>query len=88
MIKINIPGKDEILELEHLVLDFNGTLALDGKIKPGVGELLSELSRILVSNPYIHCCIEPNGMAGLQMPGCLCYDNQNLTARGCHGQGH
>jgi len=45
MIKINIPGKDEILELEHLVFDFNGTLALDGKIKPGVGELLTELSR-------------------------------------------
>jgi hypothetical protein len=42
MIKINIPGKDEILELEYLVLDFNGTLALDGKIKPGAGELLAE----------------------------------------------
>ena len=31
----------------HLVFDFNGTLALDGKIKPGVGELLTELSRQL-----------------------------------------
>lgn len=47
MIKINIPGKDETLEIRHLVLDFNGTLALDGKIKPGVGELLIELSRQL-----------------------------------------
>ncbi len=45
MIKINIPGKDETHEIAHLVLDFNGTLALDGKIKPGVGELLAELSR-------------------------------------------
>jgi soluble P-type ATPase len=35
------------LEIRHLVLDFNGTLALDGKIKPGVGDLLSELSRQL-----------------------------------------
>jgi len=47
MIKINIPGKDEILEIRRLVLDFNGTLALDGKIKPGVGELLIKLSRQL-----------------------------------------
>jgi soluble P-type ATPase len=47
MIKINIPGTEENLEISHLVLDFNGTLALDGKIKPGVGELLTELSRQL-----------------------------------------
>ncbi|MCX6556722.1 MAG: ATPase P [Candidatus Aminicenantes bacterium] len=47
MIEINIPGKDEILEIKDLVLDFNGTLALDGKIKPRVGELLVELSRQL-----------------------------------------
>ncbi len=47
MIEINIPGKDEILELGQLVLDFNGTLALDGKLKPGVGELLAGLSRHL-----------------------------------------
>jgi soluble P-type ATPase len=47
MIKISIPGKGETLELEHLVLDFNGTLALDGKIKPGVAGLLSELAKDL-----------------------------------------
>jgi soluble P-type ATPase len=47
MIKINIPGKDETLEIKYLVLDFNGTLALDGKIKAGVEELLIELSRQL-----------------------------------------
>jgi soluble P-type ATPase len=44
MIKINIPGKDETLEIGHLVLDFNGTLAVDGQIKPGVGDLLAELA--------------------------------------------
>ncbi|MBN2399324.1 MAG: ATPase P [Candidatus Aminicenantes bacterium] len=47
MIKLTIPGKDEILELEHLVLDFNGTLAFNGKLKPGVGEMLVGLSRQL-----------------------------------------
>jgi len=47
MIKINIPGKDETLEIKHLVLDFNGTLALDGRIKPGVADLLKKLARQL-----------------------------------------
>jgi soluble P-type ATPase len=47
MITIHIPGTDETLAIGHLVLDFNGTLAVDGKIKPGVGELLVELSRQL-----------------------------------------
>jgi soluble P-type ATPase len=45
MININIPGKNETVEISHLVLDFNGTLALDGKLKAGVGELLAKLSR-------------------------------------------
>jgi soluble P-type ATPase len=44
MIKVNIPGQDETLEIAHLVLDFNGTLALDGRIKPKVAGLLSELA--------------------------------------------
>jgi soluble P-type ATPase len=47
MIEVRIPGRDETMELRHLVLDFNGTLALDGRIKAGVGELLSEVSRVL-----------------------------------------
>ncbi|HEX7502464.1 MAG TPA: ATPase P [Acidobacteriota bacterium] len=47
MITVRIPGREETLELHHLVLDFNGTLALDGKIKPGVADLLQELSRHL-----------------------------------------
>ena len=44
MIKINIPGKDETMEIGHLVLDFNGTLATDGRIKPGIAALLAELA--------------------------------------------
>ena len=47
MISIPVPGKDETLEIKHLVLDFNGTLALDGRIKPGVADLLKELARHL-----------------------------------------
>ena len=44
MIEIDIPGTHEKLLLEHLVLDFNGTLAVDGRILPGVADLLKELA--------------------------------------------
>jgi soluble P-type ATPase len=40
MIQVNIPGKDS-LNLEILVLDFNGTIALDGEmLEPVKGDLL------------------------------------------------
>ena len=43
MLAINIPGHVR-LEISHLVLDYNGTLALDGELLPGVAERLAELS--------------------------------------------
>ncbi len=46
MIKINIPGKNEF-EIKFLILDYNGTLALDGLPLPGVKEKLVELSGTL-----------------------------------------
>jgi soluble P-type ATPase len=46
MLTIAIPGH-ESLRLEHLVLDFNGTLGCDGVLIPGVAERLHELSRQL-----------------------------------------
>jgi P-type E1-E2 ATPase len=47
MIRLDIPGR-EILELEHLVLDLNGTIALDGEVLAGVPERLAALSESLV----------------------------------------
>jgi len=44
MISIDIPGFRK-LELRHLVLDYNGTLALDGRLLPGVAEKLSRLAQ-------------------------------------------
>jgi soluble P-type ATPase len=44
MIEIEIPGRPEPLRLEHLVLDYNGTLAVDGEPVPGVKERLAALS--------------------------------------------
>lgn len=46
MIELNIPGFGD-LSLEHLVLDYNGTLALDGKLLPGVAELLGAIEPTL-----------------------------------------
>ncbi len=43
MIEIDIPGWKKI-KLENLVLDFNGTIALDGVIVPSVIPILQELS--------------------------------------------
>jgi P-type E1-E2 ATPase len=42
-IHLDIPGW-ESLRLEHLVLDVNGTVALDGEALPGVAERLAALS--------------------------------------------
>lgn len=46
MLKIEIPNY-KILELEHLVLDYNGTIALDGEIRDSVRERLITLSKML-----------------------------------------
>jgi soluble P-type ATPase len=49
MITLNIPGHKDI-NAEHLVLDYNGTLAIDGKLIQGVRELLC----LLKHNLQIH----------------------------------
>lgn len=46
MLTIDIPGHG-MLQLEHLVLDVNGTIAHDGTLIPGVGEILQTLSNEL-----------------------------------------
>jgi len=43
MIEVAVPGFKS-LALEHLVLDYNGTLAVDGMLVEGVKECLSSLS--------------------------------------------
>lgn len=46
MIEIDIPDFNA-LRLEHLVLDYNGTLACDGKMIPGTVERLNRLTEQL-----------------------------------------
>ncbi len=43
MIEVDVPG-DKRLRLNHLVLDYNGTLAVDGRLIQGVGTALNQLS--------------------------------------------
>lgn len=46
MMEIMIPGRGR-LRLEHLVLDYNGTLACDGVLLEGVRDRIADLSRKL-----------------------------------------
>jgi len=46
MLKVDIPSRG-LLRLEHLVLDVNGTIALDGQPIPGVHERLDRLGEML-----------------------------------------
>ncbi len=68
MIEITIPGFRH-LRLAHLVLDYNGTLALDGYHIPQVGEKLTQLADDL----YIHVLtadtfgLAKTGLAGLPL---------------------
>ena len=42
MIELNIPGRGT-LQLEHLVSDVNGTLAIDGQLQEGLAKALKQL---------------------------------------------
>ncbi|KXG77800.1 hypothetical protein AN618_08120 [Fervidicola ferrireducens] len=46
MLKIEIPGEG-IAELKYLVLDYNGTLAADGKCSERVKELIKNISNVM-----------------------------------------
>ncbi|MBR2483204.1 MAG: ATPase P [Oscillospiraceae bacterium] len=46
MLSIKIPGREE-LTLNHLILDYNGTIAEDGEIIEGIRPRLAELAKEL-----------------------------------------
>ncbi len=56
MLIYEIPGRDNI-EIENVVFDYNGTIAVDGEILEGVRELLNRLDKhfkihILTANTF------------------------------------
>jgi soluble P-type ATPase len=46
MFRVDIPGHGE-LEIRYLVSDFNGTLATDGRLRPGVKEALNYAATVV-----------------------------------------
>lgn len=65
MLEIDIPGF-ATLRLAHLVSDYNGTLALDGRLLPGVAEALRALAPLLT----IHVITADTfGIAGGELAG-------------------
>jgi len=46
MLTVKIPGREELV-LNHLILDYNGTIALDGYLIDGIVPRLEELSKVL-----------------------------------------
>lgn len=68
MIRSEIPGYGA-LEIEHVVFDYNGTLAMDGVLLPGVAEALEELARLVT----VHVLTADTfGLAAAQLKGIPC----------------
>lgn len=68
MISVHIPGRG-ILQLKHIVLDYNGTMAGDGLLLPGVEERLNRLSNsievhILTADTFGKCRDQCNNING------------------------
>lgn len=47
MILLDIPGKEKEIQIETILLDYNGTIAKDGKIIEEIKPLLKELSKLV-----------------------------------------
>jgi len=66
--EINVPGKG-ILEITGIILDYNGTIAVDGFLIPGVQDVLNELSKDI----DIHIVTADTfGMARAELAGVRC----------------
>lgn len=68
MITVDIPGRGR-LKIQHIVLDYNGTVAKDGYLLPGVEEKLNLLSEkievhILTADTFGMCRDQCRGIKG------------------------
>lgn len=92
MIRIEIPGRDELC-IEHVLLDYNGTIAADGALIPGVGELIVQLAglahvAVLTADTYgsarVQC--EPLGVEVVTFPRAGAAEFKQHYAEGLQGQ--
>jgi soluble P-type ATPase len=68
MIELNIPGA-EPLQIQHMVMDYNGTLAIDGQLLEGVASQLNRLAALV----QLHIITADTfGLAGRQLAGLPC----------------
>ena len=76
MITLTLPGNEPV-HFRHLVLDYNGTLACDGSLIPGVEDKLNKLAKfldvhILTADTFGLCrssCQGINGKIHILAPG-------------------
>jgi P-type E1-E2 ATPase len=81
MIQITIPGFGN-LQIEHLVMDFNGTIAQDGRLLPGVRDHLQALAKdlqlhVITADTFGHVRSELEGM-----PCSMCVLDQDRQPEG------
>jgi len=67
-VEINIPGYG-LLQLEHLVMDYNGTLAVDGRIIDGVPEALNRIAEHMILHVLT---ADTFGLAAAHLEGLNC----------------
>ena len=74
MILIDVPGRD-VLEIDHVLMDYNGTIAFDGTLVPGAAELICELARhahvaVLTADTYgsVNAQCDPLGVEVVTFP--------------------
>ncbi|NOR25819.1 MAG: ATPase P [Desulforhopalus sp.] len=68
MIDVDIPGRKN-LQISHLVLDYNGTLALDGDLLDGVAKRMKRLA------PHLKLHVitaDTHGTVKMKLTGCPC----------------
>ncbi len=92
MILIDIPGKDE-LRIEHVLLDYNGTIAADGALAQGVAEKIRELAQmahvaVLTADTYgsVHAQCDPLGVEVVTFPRAGAAEFKKQYACECQGQ--
>ncbi len=91
MLTIEIPGR-ETLEISHVVLDYNGTVAVDGALLPGLAERIATLKEsatvtVLTADTYgtVRAQCEPLGIAVETFPRAGAAQCKEEIVRGLSG---
>ena len=74
MIRIDVPGRD-VLDIEHVLMDYNGTIAVDGLLADGAAELIRKIAQnahvaVLTADTYgsVNSQCDPLGVEVVTFP--------------------